>query len=49
MNNTFRNYFLRLVKNSGLIKFLGVPPNQTLKKRDHAYSKLCNRFWNLHK
>jgi len=28
----FRNYFVRFAKNSGLIKFLGVPLNQTLKK-----------------
>jgi len=31
-NNTFRKYFVRFAENSGLIKFLGVPLNQTLKK-----------------
>jgi len=31
-NNTFRNYFVRSANNSGLVKFLGVPLNQTLKK-----------------
>jgi len=31
IKNSFRNYFVRFAKNSGLIKFLGVPLNQTLK------------------
>ena len=30
--NTFRNYFERFAKKCGLIKFFGVPLNQTLKK-----------------
>jgi len=32
INNTFKNYFVRFAKNSGLIKFLIVPLNQTFKK-----------------
>ena len=32
INNTFRNYFERSAKKCDLIKFLGVPSNQTLKK-----------------
>jgi len=31
INNTFRNYFERFAKKCGLIKFLGVSLNQTLK------------------
>ena len=33
INNTFRNYFVRFAQNSGLIKFIGVLLNQTLKKQ----------------
>jgi len=31
-SNTFRNYFVHFAKNSGLVKFLGAPFNQTLEK-----------------